>query len=47
MCLRVRVRVGQDEGEGVGSPLHSHTNPHLNAKQLLSGSALLVDGQKK
>jgi len=35
------------EREGVGSFSHCHPHPQLNAKQLLSGLALLVDGQKK
>jgi hypothetical protein len=44
------VGVGEDEdgdeGEGLGSSWHCHLHPHLNAKQLLSGLVLLVDGQK-
>jgi hypothetical protein len=45
------VRVGEDEdgdeGEGVGLSSDCHPPPHLNAKQLWNGLALLVDGQKK
>ncbi len=46
---RERYRKGVDvgEGEGVGSSSHSHPPPHFNAKELLNGLALLVDGQKK
>jgi hypothetical protein len=34
-------------GVGVSSSAHCHPHPHLNAKQLLSELALLVDRQKK
>jgi hypothetical protein len=45
------MRVGEDEDgderEGVVSSSDCHPHPHLNAKQLLSELALLVDGQNK
>jgi len=49
--VRVRVRVDDDEDgdevESVGSSSHCQPHPHLNAKQLSSGLALLVERQKK